>query len=166
MEKISKSEKKRQALSAQELGEKLVGLNAGQLGKISLPEEILNAVTLAKTITKRGGLKRQMQYIGGLMRKTDAASIQEAIQELEEGSRRQTELHKQVELWRDELQKGNDAVIEEILRTLPDAGKDQLTELVTRAKNESIKTHPSAAPSRALFRYLYGLAQKPANSAP
>jgi len=160
MEKISKTRKKRQALSAQDLGEKLVNLTEEQLRKIELPEEVLSAVTLAKTIKKHGARKRQMQYIGVLMRRTDATPIQEAVQNLEEGDRRRAERHKQVERWRDELIRGNDALIGEIVRTLPDAGKEQLTALVTKAREELIKANPSPAPARALFRYLHKSAQR------
>jgi ribosome-associated protein len=161
MEKISKTRKKRQALSAQDLGEKLVKLTEEQLRKLELPEEVLSAVTLAKTIKKHGARKRQMQYIGVLMRRTDATPIQEAVQNLEEGDRRRAELHKQVERWRDELIRGNDALIEEIVRALPDAGREQLTDLVTKAREELIKANPSPAPARALFRYLHKSAQRP-----
>ncbi len=161
MEKISKTEKKRQALSVQDFGKRLVNLTEEQLGKIELSEEVLGAVTLAKTIKRHGALKRQMQYIGVLMRKTDAIPIQEAIQSLEKGNRGQIELHKQLEHWRDELIRGNDALIEDILRALPDAREEQLTELVTKAREELIKINPSPAPSRALFRYLHKSAQRP-----
>ncbi len=161
MEKLSKTQKKKQAESLQDLGEKLVELSVEQLGKIELPEEVLSAVTLAKTINKRGARKRQMQYIGVLMRKADVASIQEAVQNMEEGDRKQAELHKQVEQWRDELLRGNDAVIEDIVRAFPNAGKEQLTDLVTKAREELTKTNPSPAPSRALFRYLHKSAQQP-----
>ncbi len=140
---------------------KLVKLPGEQPGKIALPEEVISAVTQAKTIKKHGARKRQMQYIGVLMRKIDATPIQEAIQNLEEGHRRQAELHKQVEHWRDELVRGNDALIGEIVRALPDAGKEQLTDLVKKAREELRKTKPFPAPARALFRYLHKSDQRP-----
>jgi ribosome-associated protein len=142
------------------LGEKLAKLTEEQLRKIGLPEEILSAVTQAKTIKKHGALKRQVRYIGVLMRKTDAIPIQEALQNLEEGNRRQTELHKQLERWRDELMRGNDALVADILRAFPDTGEEQLTDLVAKARKELVKANPSPAPSRALFRYLHKSAQR------
>ncbi len=161
MENISKTQKKMQALSVQALGEKLVKLSEAQLRKIQLPEKVLSAVIQAKSISKHGALNRQMQYIGVLMRKTDAGPIQEAVQNLEEGDRTQAALHKQLERWRDDLLSGNDTVIEEIVSTLPAVVKEQLTDLVTKARDEQIKTNPSPAPSRALFRYLHKSAQRP-----
>lgn len=85
MEPISKTQKKKEALSLQALGARLVGLSAEQLGCIELPESVLAAVTLAKTIKKHGARDRQMQYIGTLMRKCDPKPVQEALLRIEQG---------------------------------------------------------------------------------
>jgi len=82
MEWISKSQKKKEALSLQALGEQLVKLSPDQLKHIALPADLLTAVTLVKTIKKHGGRLRQMQYIGALMRKQDPVPIQEALQRI------------------------------------------------------------------------------------
>ncbi len=73
-------------MALQVLGEKLVKLSAKQLEQIDLPEEIYDAVRFAKTIRKHGAFKRQMQYIGTLMRKIDPAPVQEAFCKIEQGS--------------------------------------------------------------------------------
>jgi ribosome-associated protein len=88
MEHISKTQKKREARVLQTLGERLVKLKAAQLSSIELPTDLLNAVLLAKTIKKFGPLDRQLQYIGTLMRRYDPQPIQEALQEIEQGTRR------------------------------------------------------------------------------
>jgi ribosome-associated protein len=160
MEKTSKTERKKQALSAQELGEKLVKLSKEQLAKIELPEDVRNAVALAKTIKKHGGRKRQMQYIGALMRRCDTAPIQEAIRNIEEGDREQVELLKQVERWRDELLRGNDTLLGELLSKLPNAEQKQLTDLVAKAREELIKKNVLPAASRLLFRHLLRTTQQ------
>ncbi|MCP5159993.1 MAG: DUF615 domain-containing protein [Gammaproteobacteria bacterium] len=67
----SKSQRKREATALQELGERLVKLTSTQLSRVPLPEELLAAVRLAQTISQRGGRKRQLQYIGKLMRRLD-----------------------------------------------------------------------------------------------
>lgn len=158
MEKISKTQKKKDALSQQELGEKLVKLTDEQLKGIDLPEDIYDAVMLAKKIKKHGGLKRQIQYIGVLMRKTDTMPIQDALQNMEDGNRRQVELLKQVETWRDELIRGNDALLEELARGQDETDRRQLTDLVARARQEATRKNPSPAASRLLFRHLYKFA--------
>ncbi len=84
MEQSSKTQKKKEALSLQAMGERLVTLSSEQLKHMGLPTDLLNAVTLAKTIKKHGGRLRQMQYIGTLMRKHDPAPIQDALQRIEQ----------------------------------------------------------------------------------
>lgn len=69
----SKSQRKREATALRELGEQLVKLTPAQLNRVPLPEELLAAVRLARTITQRGGRKRQLQFIGKLMRRLDEA---------------------------------------------------------------------------------------------
>ena len=72
----SKSQRKREATVLQELGEQLVKLTATQLKRIPLPEDLLAAVRLAQSISQRGGRKRQLQYIGKMMRQLDEADIE------------------------------------------------------------------------------------------
>lgn len=84
MEQLSKTQKKKEALSLQALGEQLVTLSSEQLKNIDLPMDMLNAVTLAKSLKKHGARLRQMQYIGTLMRKHDPAPIQDALQHIEQ----------------------------------------------------------------------------------
>lgn len=69
----SKSQRKRDASALQALGEQLVHLSSTQLKQLPLPEALLLAVQEAQTITERGGRKRQLQYIGKLMRQLDAS---------------------------------------------------------------------------------------------
>lgn len=69
----SKSQRKRKATALQTLGEQLVKLTAAQLKQIPLPEDLLAAVRMAQGISQRGGRKRQLQYIGKLMRRLDEA---------------------------------------------------------------------------------------------
>ena len=67
----SKSQRKREATALQDLGEQLVKLTPAQSNRVPLPEELLAAVQVARGITQRGGRKRQLQYIGKLMRQLD-----------------------------------------------------------------------------------------------
>lgn len=154
MERISKTQKKKEALSLQAVGEKLVSLSSEQLKNIELPMDIFNAVTLAKSINKRGALLRQKQYIGTLMRKHDPAPIQDALQRIEQGTRKQTEDHHKRATWRDELIAGDDLLIEEILMQLPHADRQQLTDLVQKARQERAERHSVPKAARMLFRYL------------
>jgi len=79
---LSKSQRKRDATALQDLGQQLVKLTPTQLSRVPLPDELLAAVRLAQGITQRGGHKRQLQYIGKLMRQldeTETVAIQAAL---------------------------------------------------------------------------------------
>jgi len=86
---LSRTQKKKAALSLQELGERLVKLSDEQLKQIGLPGEVLTAVREAKTIKKHGPLHRQLQYIGALMRTYDPAPVREFLEALDRGNRKQ-----------------------------------------------------------------------------
>lgn len=148
----SKTKKKREAEALQELGEQLVELPAAQIEEFDLPAEIYNAVALAKTL-KRGALRRQLQYIGTLMRKIDPAPVQEALRNIEEGNYRKAADFKEIERWRNELMVGNETLIEKILKKYPASDRQQLTQLVRNAIKERESNKPPKA-FRLLFRYL------------
>ncbi|MBI5740071.1 MAG: DUF615 domain-containing protein [Nitrospirae bacterium] len=153
MEYKSKSQKKREAEALQELGGRLVKLPAERIGEIGLPEDIYQAVMFAKTVKGHGGLRRQMQYIGTLMRRIDPAPVQEALHNLEAGDYQKTLEFREMERWRDELIAGNAELMEEILKKFPAADRQKLTQLSRNAIKEKEGNKPPKA-FRALFRYL------------
>jgi len=159
MEEKSKTQKKKEARSLQKLGEQLVKLSNELIDEIGLPAEINDAVRFAKTLKQHGALRRQMQYIGTLMRKYDPSPIQEALQNLEAGNERKAMAFQELEHWRDELIAGNMALMEEILHTCPDADRQQLSQLVRQARKEMKSDKPPKA-SRALFRYLKNVRER------
>ena len=161
MEQVSKTQRKKEALSLQTLGEQLVKLSADQLRKIDLPEDVNSAVKTAKTIKKHGPLHRQMQYIGTLMRKYDPAPVQRFLLAIEQGSHKKTAAFKKRERWRDELIAGDDLLREEILVQFPLADRREFIDLVQQARDERAKSTPSPKASRALFRYLNTVAMRP-----
>jgi ribosome-associated protein len=92
--RLSKTQKKKTALSLQDLGERLVKLSNDQLKQIDLPGDVLDAVKAAKSMNKHNPLNRQMQHIGSLMRKYDPAPVREFLDALEQGKRRASSLKK------------------------------------------------------------------------
>lgn len=63
----------------QAIGEQLVELDSKQIAELDLPEILVDAIHEAKQLTKHEAKRRQMQYIGKLMRNIDAAPIQEKL---------------------------------------------------------------------------------------
>ena len=153
MDYISRTKKKKEALELQDIGERLVGLSAEQLKDMDLPPDLYQAVTFAKTIKSRGALKRQMQFIGTIMRTIDPGPVNESLRDLEAGDYKKAAEFRETERWRDELVSGNRMLFEEIVDEYPGADRQQLSHLVRQAVKEKDQNRPPRA-SRALFRYL------------
>ncbi|MCD7983953.1 MAG: DUF615 domain-containing protein, partial [Desulfovibrio sp.] len=75
----SRSAKKRQSLALQNLGEELTRLAPAELRDFDLPPDLLEALALYARIRDHEGRRRQMQYIGRLMRETDAERLRAAL---------------------------------------------------------------------------------------
>jgi len=75
----SRTRKKNEDRALQRLGEQLVALPSGQLESMELPDELLTAIEFARKIQKHGARRRQIQYIGALMRHIDPQPIETAL---------------------------------------------------------------------------------------
>ena len=150
----SKSERKRQSTGLQELGEALIELSQNELDALPLPENLRDAVELARRITAHGGLYRQKQYIGKLMRKIDAEPIRAAMAARKDRERVAAMRFRRVEQWRDRLlAEGADAVETMQADTSAQFDTAALKRLVERARSERDGKHPPHA-TRELFRAL------------
>ena len=85
MEPKSKTQVKKEMLALQALGEKLVELTANQIKKIDMPLELRDALLFAKTINRGEARRRQLQYVGVLMREADPEPIQKALDTIRRG---------------------------------------------------------------------------------
>ncbi len=144
----SKSERKRQMLALQKLGEKLVNLSPDVLAKIPLDNTLKTAILEARTITKHEAKRRQLQYIGRLMRDTDPAAIEAAIDALESKSKLSKAKFHQMERWRDILIAEEDDAVQRFLEQYPSTDRQQLRQLVRNAKK------PMKGADTELFRYI------------
>ncbi|GBL46311.1 putative alpha helix protein [Sulfuriferula multivorans] len=152
---ISKSEIKRQMTALQKLGEELVALPASKLDQLDLPETLRDAVNQAKRITAHGGLRRQMQYIGRLMRITDAQPIAEQLNAWRGDSAEVIAEFHRMENWRTRLL-ADDAALTEFVDIYPQADAQQLRTLVRNARREAAAAQAPKS-SRALFKLIRGL---------
>ena len=149
----SRTQKKNEARALQKLGEQLVALSAEQLERFDIPDDLRHAVMVAGKTKSFGARRRQLQYIGALMREIDPEPIQNALENIRLGDHQKVLAFKKVENWRDELKKGNDALIEEILNNCAGADRQRLTQLARNARHE-YKAGKGAKSSKILFRYL------------
>jgi len=146
---ISKTQRKKAVHLLQALGEELVELNDDQLAAIELPESLRDAVMAARRITKFEAKRRQLQYIGKLMRRVEVEPIRAALDAMLAGSRRQVAAHKRIEAWRDRLL-SDDAALSALLLEYPRADARRLRTLMSAALRE----RDAGGPPRS-YRELY-----------
>ncbi|MDH4275798.1 MAG: DUF615 domain-containing protein, partial [Gammaproteobacteria bacterium] len=115
----SKSARKRAAEELQDLGKRLVEMKESRLAELPLPDEIRAAITQAKRITAHEGLRRQMQYIGRLMREFDIQPLRDALDALAAQRNEGTRRFHQAEQWRDRLLRGGPEVVTAFCTAFP-----------------------------------------------
>lgn len=153
----SKSELKRRMTELQQLGEKLTQLTPAQLAKVAITDQrLIEAIDQAKRINARGGKRRQLQYIGKLMRDIDADPIRQAINDLEQGNQAENQRFHRLENLRDILLTRGDAGLESVIEQLPGADRQHLRQLLRKHQREVSEGKPQAT-ARKIFRYLRAL---------
>lgn len=149
----SKSLLKRQSAELQQLGESLIELAPNELDELQLPEKLRDAIDIAKRITAHGGLYRQKQFIGKLMRKIDVEPIRVALEAKRQIQRTDVIRFRRLEQWRDRLLSDDATALSALLEEHPDADRSRLERLIARAHHEQQRKQPPAA-SRELFAVL------------
>lgn len=150
----SKSERKRQMLALQSMGESLVELSDKQLAHIPIADEqLVLAIAECRQIRSNSARKRQLQFIGKLMRGIDVAPIEQALQTLYESRQKSTNSFHQLEALRDDILAAGPAGVDLAMNRWPQADRQQLRQLVLQHQREQQRAKPPAA-SRRLFSYL------------
>ena len=154
---ISKTRRKREARNLQDVGAALVELSEEQLERLGLPERLFDAVLACKGITKHEARRRQIQYIGRIMRDVDSEPIAEQLRAIESPSRRETALLHVAEKWRQDFL-DDDEAIARFAREFPEADLDHLRNLVRGAQEEKRASKPPKK-FRELFHAVNDLIQ-------
>lgn len=148
----SKTQLKKRMLALQDLGAELVALGEEQLTAMALPDNLHDAVVEAKRITRFEARRRQLQYIGKLMRTIDPGPIRKRLDAWRASSREHAAWLRHVERWRERLL-GDEAALAEFVSAYPHADARQLRALVRNAQHEGVVNKPPKS-YRALFRLL------------
>ncbi|PSB91979.1 ribosome biogenesis factor YjgA [Candidatus Pandoraea novymonadis] len=151
----SKSQRKREMLALQKLGESLIGLSKESLKHMTLPEKIADAVKDCQRITAHEARRRQMQLVGKIMRtldKTEVNRIRTALDTIKGISNPETAKLRCLNRWREHLLTENEALTR-LLAQYPDAAAQQLHTLIRNARREKMQSKPSKA-FRELFQVL------------
>lgn len=156
----SKTQLKAEADEKQALGEALLTLRADLIKRLDLPEKLLDAIKDCKKITNFEGRRRQMQFIGKLMRPLDPEPIREAINEQTNGSAQLTLSLHLAEQWRDKLI-ADDVALSDWLTAYPDTDSQQLRALIRQARKDIVPEKPGEAPRHGKsFREIFQLVKE------
>jgi ribosome-associated protein len=153
IEKPSKSQRKRDMTALQALGASLLRLTAAELARVDLPEPLREAIAEMTRIGSHEGRRRQLQYIGRLMRQVDAESIRSAIEDATGESKKAVALMHRCEKLRDALL-ADDAALAGVLAELPGADSQQLRATIRAARREHLDGRPPKH-ARQLYRWLH-----------
>jgi len=146
-ERPSKTQLKKAMHELQELGKELLELSDARLQGIPMPESLRLALQELKRTRTHEGRRRQLQYVGKLMRGADAQPLREAVAAQQLGPARETYALHEAERWRDRLL-DSDAALTDWLALHPDADAQALRTLIRNARREA----PEAAPPQSAGR--------------
>lgn len=155
---VSKTRRKKEMHALQDLGKKLVELSGEQLEKVPLEADLRAAVVECRRLTKHEAIRRQLQYIGRLMRQSDAEAIAEAMERFEAGKQAHDAFFHRLERWRDRLINGDNGDLAAFVEEYAGADVQHLRQLVRNAQKELQQQKPPAS-ARKLFRYIRELAE-------
>ncbi len=151
-EPVSKTARKREAERLQDIGRRLGQLSAEQLSGIDLPAELADAIDDYRRFPSHGAKRRQLQYIGKLMRDLDSDVIEAQLKDLDGESAQARYRFSQTERWREQLINDPDSLTQ-LIDAYPDVDRQRLRQLQSKARSANSeaqqKTH-----ARALFRFL------------
>ncbi|WP_301098441.1 ribosome biogenesis factor YjgA [Otariodibacter sp.] len=149
---VSKSEIKRDAEHLKKLGDSLVNLTSANLAKIPLDESLKEAIELAQRL-RLEARRRQIQYIGKLLRNIDPEPIQDALDKVENRHQQQLALLQKLEVTRDQLIEQGDSALNTLLDQYPRLDRQHLRNLI-RGANKEKQSNKSPKNYREIFQYL------------
>ncbi|MEK6708083.1 MAG: ribosome biogenesis factor YjgA [Pseudomonadota bacterium] len=148
----SKTRRKQEMHALQDIGEQLVELNSKQLAELDLPEALMDAIIEARRLRKHEARRRQMQFIGKLMREVDTAPIREKFAAWGGVTLQHTAWLHLLERWRGRLL-ADEQAFAELGRDYPAADLQRLRTLTRNAHKEKLANKPPKS-FRAMFHEL------------
>jgi ribosome-associated protein len=157
----SKSELKRQSNELQKLGEQLIAEPRDRVKRVPMPENVRDAILMCQTITNHEGRRRQLQYVGKMMRTLDeeeVAAIQRTIDSWKGASKAETAALHALERRREKLL-ADDKALTTLLTEHPELDGQHLRTLIRNARKEQAENKPPKA-YREIFQILKDVAKK------
>ncbi|WP_407275044.1 ribosome biogenesis factor YjgA [Halothiobacillus sp. DCM-1] len=148
----SKSERKREAEAARDLGERLLALPESALGEFPLSDNLRAALREARRITAHGARRRQLQYIGKLMRQQDLPAIEAALSRIDPDDPHNVRVQHEAERWRNRLL-NDPAALTAFIEAYPSVDAQVLRQVLRQVQKEQAEQKPPRD-FRVLFRVL------------
>jgi ribosome-associated protein len=152
-QRLSKSARKREAASLQELGVKLSALPDQEIKALDLPDNLFVALRDLRRLPSHGAQIRQRQYIGKLMRDIDPEPVLAKLAERKQRHDLEIRHFQQIERWRDRLLSDPKTAPDELLEEFPQADRATLSKLLEKAERERLEQR-SPVGARELFAFL------------
>ena len=149
---VSKTKRKQEMTELQSLGAKLVDLPESQIADLPMEDRLREAVLEAKRITSHEAKRRQMQYVGRLMREIDPAPLRERLEAITGHSAQAAAQHRRLEAWRERLL-ADDEALTAFAAEHPDADLQALRTLIRNTRKEQKEAKPPRS-YRELFRLI------------
>src|SRR5262245_30769557 len=151
-EVVSKTKRKKEMTELQSLGAKLVALPESQLAEMPMDESLREALQEAKRIKSHEAKRRQLQYVGRLMRDVDPAPLRERLEAIVGHSAQAAAQHRRLEAWRERLL-ADDEALTAFAAEHPGADLQALRTLIRNARKQQKEAKPPRS-YRELFRLI------------
>lgn len=152
IEFVSKTELKKDSKKIQAFGKKISELSFDEINSFNFTDSIFNAIKEYKLIKSNAAKKRQVQYLGKLLREIDLTSAYLQMEQLKNGSQLEIRNNHMVEAWRNRLIQDKEALTE-LINHFPDIDIQKIRQLVQNAiKEKNEKKSPKYY--RLIFKYL------------
>ena len=148
----SKSQMKRDMTALQDLGREIAALSPDRIAHLGLPERLFDALIQFRGITAHEGARRQMQFIGRLMRDVDPLPLREALDRFNGASRAEVAEMHLAERWRDRLLADTQSLTE-FAHAHPVTDFTRLRNLIRNAAREKAAGRPQRE-YRELYRAI------------
>ena len=152
-EQPSKTQLKQKSQQLQDLGVELAALSNERLAAIDMPDALRDAIELVRRISAHEGRRRQMQYVGKLMRAADEVLLREAVAAATIGTAQSALALHEAERWRAEMIAGDEALTR-WLNAHPETDAQHLRSLVRAARRDAVGLAPEARQPKS-FRDLF-----------
>lgn len=154
-ERPSKTQRKKASHELQDLGEALVALPEGRVAALALSEPLRDAVAEYRRTRSHEGRRRQLQYIGKLMRGVDTTAIRQAVDDMRLGRAKDALALHEAERWRAELL-ATDGAVGDFIARHPQVDAQQLRTLVRNARKDAAQApeQRSGRAYRELFQFI------------